>query len=327
MRAITDWLAKVEHRAYGIYAKAADAFRKEPPLSSFLRDLASDELCHEQFVKAAAKAMNDTGADDDQAPVHVDGEARKRIEEHFSRAESALSHGTMKREQIVDYIVNTEFSEWNDLHLYVMGKAQERGPLFMRMGAAIEMHRRYITQFLETLPEGRERLEGLKKMPPVWRERILIVDDAPSIARLLSAVCRELGDITIAQNGADALERLRKSYYDAIVSDIDMPVMNGMEFFRKATADDPFVRDRMVFFTGYLSDEVEKFVRQHKLRYLEKPAGISKIKQVVSEILRQSTRRVEAATPAGTAPLGCLEAFLVSQIAGAAGMTADAEPS
>ncbi len=324
MREITDWLAKVEHRAHGIYAGASRVFTKDPALSSFLQDLANDELCHEQFVRAAAQAI---GEGTNGTPVCVDDATRDRIEEHFGRAEAALSGGRMKEEDLVDCIVNTEFSEWNDLHVYVMGKAQNHGHLFTHMAAAVEQHRRYITQFLAKLPAGRDRLETLEKMPHVWQERILIVDDAPSIARLLAAVCRELGDITIAENGAEALQKMKERYYDAIISYIDMPVMDGMEFFRKASAEDPFVRDRMVFFTGYLSEKVEQFVRERKVRYLEKPAGINRVKQVLSEIIRQSTRRVAANTPAGTAPLGCLEAFLVSRINGGLGAGVEPEPS
>ena len=146
----------------------------------------------------------------------------------------------------------------------------------------------------------------------MWHEQILIVDDAPVMTDLLTAVCRDLGSITVAVNGEEALGRVRETYYDAIISDIDMPVMDGIQFFKTAVAEDPFLRDRLVFFSAALSPEMTRYFEDQEVRYLEKPVGINRIKKVVSEILERSGRRMARPAAAGGVPSGCLQAYLAS---------------
>ena len=322
MKSLVDWLITIEYRAHDIYARASEIFRHDAVLSPFLRDLASDELCHVQFMKTAADVLDDS----ELSPIALDEKARAPLEEPFDRIEKFLSSDSLTVEQLLDCVVDTEFSEWNDLHSFVMTKLQERGPFFMRMVAAIEQHRKYISQVLGSMPGGRERLELYGKLPHVWRERILIVDDALSIQRMLSAVCRDLGAVTVAGNGAEALERLGQSYFDAIISDVDMPVMNGLEFFSRAAVDDPLIRDRFVFFTGALSEREVRFFEENRLCYLEKPIGISRIKQVVCEVMGKATRRVNTVGTDGVVPLGCLESFLVTKMGERSGAGRVASP-
>lgn len=63
---------------------------------------------------------------------------------------------------------------------------------------------------------------------------ILVVDDDPSCARLLERALRRLGhDAEIALHPDDALEMLRSGGFDAVITDIDMPGMNGVELARQ----------------------------------------------------------------------------------------------
>jgi CheY-like chemotaxis protein len=312
MKSIVQWLGTVECRAHQVYGRASALFSADASLSAFLKDLANDELSHFQFMKAAEKFLDDESLS--ESPFTLDQATREQLEAPFRRAEEALSADSLSQDQLLDCIISAEFSEWNDIHVFVMRKLQERGPSFMQMAASVERHRRYIARTVENLPGGRERLEPYKRMPHVWKERILIVDDAPAMTNLLTAVCRDLGSITVATNGEEALRRVKDLYYDVIISDIDMPVMDGIQFFKEAVADDPFIRDRLVFFAGALTEETIRFFEQQEVRYLEKPVGISRIKNLVYEILGRSSRRLaQPGEAAGVLP-ECGKAFLASTL-------------
>lgn len=66
-----------------------------------------------------------------------------------------------------------------------------------------------------------------------YRNRILIVDDNPDIIEFLTTVLLKYYNVDSASNGAEALKILNKQVYDLVISDVMMPVMNGIELCRK----------------------------------------------------------------------------------------------
>jgi two-component system response regulator MprA len=67
--------------------------------------------------------------------------------------------------------------------------------------------------------------------------RVLIVDDDPSILRMLRLVFLADGyDVSTATNGREALDAVDSAKPGAIVLDLEMPVMDGREFFRELRA-------------------------------------------------------------------------------------------
>ena len=71
---------------------------------------------------------------------------------------------------------------------------------------------------------------------------VLIVDDSAAIRKILQRVLRQadvpLGLVYEAGDGAEALAALQKAKVDLILSDINMPNMDGLEFLGKLKADD-----------------------------------------------------------------------------------------
>jgi len=72
--------------------------------------------------------------------------------------------------------------------------------------------------------------------------RILIVDDSPAMRALVRRITTlsgfELSDCFEAANGQEALELLRREWVDAILTDINMPQMDGEEFLERLKSDD-----------------------------------------------------------------------------------------
>lgn len=76
--------------------------------------------------------------------------------------------------------------------------------------------------------------------------KILVVDDNPTILKLLCSSLEKCGDLLTATDGADALMKAIELKPDLIISDFSMPVMDGRALFeklraRKETQEIPFV--------------------------------------------------------------------------------------
>ncbi|GJL57174.1 MAG: two-component system response regulator [Nitrospirales bacterium] len=69
--------------------------------------------------------------------------------------------------------------------------------------------------------------------------RVLVVDDMSTMRRIVKNVLRQIGfsDIVEAENGQDALTKLKAGGFGLVVSDWNMPVMQGIELLRAIRAD------------------------------------------------------------------------------------------
>ena len=70
--------------------------------------------------------------------------------------------------------------------------------------------------------------------------KFLIVDDFPTMRRIVRNLLKEIGhqNADEAEDGAAALAKLRAGAFDFVVSDLNMPNMNGFELLRQIRADD-----------------------------------------------------------------------------------------
>lgn len=74
----------------------------------------------------------------------------------------------------------------------------------------------------------------------VARKRILAAEDDASILRLVTAVLRRAGyEVDTAANGRDALERIERTQYDAVVLDLMMPGSSGFDVLARLQITDP----------------------------------------------------------------------------------------
>jgi signal transduction histidine kinase len=120
------------------------------------------------------------------------------------------------------------------------------------------------------------------KNPQAKRQgRILVVDDESAIA---DAICEflDLQNITTdkANDGKAALELLGKNRYDAVISDIRMPGIDGTQLYEKAVAIDPYYRTRFLFMSGDLvRDTTQSFVTSLNCPCLAKPFALQVLYQ------------------------------------------------
>ena len=119
----------------------------------------------------------------------------------------------------------------------------------------------------------------------MWQEKILVVDDEKTLADLVATILYDEGAIETAANGQEGLKKIGGKYFAAVVTDVDMPVMGGIEFYKKAVEIYPNMKDRFLFFTGSAGEERIAFFNKNNLKYLTKPSPIGDIKKAVVDII------------------------------------------
>ena len=128
--------------------------------------------------------------------------------------------------------------------------------------------------------------------------RILAIDDDDltlAIMRRLLEAENYLVDTTTS--AADALARLQKNHYDAILCDMWMGSMNGREFYQQLKEECPGYQNRLIFVTGDLASEATwEFIDERHLPYILKPFNRSDLLRKVLEIVGE---RAPAPAPAG----------------------------
>lgn len=80
--------------------------------------------------------------------------------------------------------------------------------------------------------------------------KLLLVEDDDLVRAALFRRLNKLCNVTVVENGAEALEKTQAEHFDLIVSDVDMPVMNGLEFFRALKKVRPNLSKAFIFVTG-----------------------------------------------------------------------------
>ena len=117
--------------------------------------------------------------------------------------------------------------------------------------------------------------------------RVLVVDDETSIVEAISEFL-DLQNIQVdkAHSGADALKLLETTEYDAVISDIRMPGIDGPELYAKTVARDDTYRRRFLFMSGdMVRDTTQGFVNASECPCLSKPFPLQVLFQHLQPLL------------------------------------------
>ena len=98
----------------------------------------------------------------------------------------------MTRKEVVDCIVNTEFTEWNNIFVHIVKSLQETTTMFQHVAATIEEHKRKAERFLDELPDELKVPDDNWKFPVIWDRKILIVENDTAVQELLSDVLKSV---------------------------------------------------------------------------------------------------------------------------------------
>jgi len=125
---------------------------------------------------------------------------------------------------------------------------------------------------------------------------VLGVDDCRITRRLLPMYLREAGfEVVLAENGLDALEQLGREPCSVVVTDLNMPHMDGVEFAR-SVKENPFFQDIPVIIltTQGEEEERESGLEAGASVFLSKPITQEALIREVERVLPKECRRMEA---------------------------------
>ncbi|ODA44192.1 Chemotaxis regulator - transmits chemoreceptor signals to flagelllar motor components CheY [Thermodesulfovibrio sp. N1] len=119
--------------------------------------------------------------------------------------------------------------------------------------------------------------------------RVLVVDDDKTTRKMLSLILKSKGyDVVTAENGMDGLQKLGLEQINLILTDMNMPYMDGIEFTKQVRANPDFSHIPIVMLTTE-ADEEEK-QRAYKAGvddYLVKPATAEQIVDSMKKIIKK----------------------------------------
>jgi len=123
---------------------------------------------------------------------------------------------------------------------------------------------------------------------PLRGKRVLVVEDRSLIATLLAEMLGLHGHaVDTVANGAMALRQLRERAYDLIVSDLQLPILDGLGLYQELELSRPELLERIVFVTGNAENPVwRRFLSDTGVPSVSKPFTIEAIHRVTQQILR-----------------------------------------
>ncbi len=278
---IINWLASVEGRASFLYTQASVIFAGDQKFSAFLSVLAKEEAEHQALLLGVASRAQELKT---EACFSFDETLRQEVEGPFDRAHALLDNGGLTKEAMVEVIAEAEFSEWNEIFLYVVDAIKGHGRMFQKAVAEIEKHRMDIERFITSFPWGSRILEKTGRLHPVWKRHILVVEDDLAVANLLKSLVSAEAEVVLAEDGEEGLARIREGYFDVIVSDIEMPKLNGIDLYWRALEIDPDLKDRFIYFTGSHKPEHRAFFKKSNLVVLPKPSTLKAIRKAIEKV-------------------------------------------
>ncbi len=124
--------------------------------------------------------------------------------------------------------------------------------------------------------------------------KILVVDDAPMIRRILKNVLKEMGftNIDEAEDGQVALQKLRSGKYDFVITDWNMPNLTGIELVQEIRKD-PKLKDIpvMMVTAEAKKENIILALKSGVNNYIVKPFTPENVKSKIEAIFSAKQKR------------------------------------
>ncbi len=121
------------------------------------------------------------------------------------------------------------------------------------------------------------------------KHKILVVDDEKSMREFLEIMLRRDGyEVDTAEDGLEALEKIERRFFDAVICDVKMPGADGFAVLRKAR--ETWADTAVIMITAYGSTQAAvEAMKQGALDYITKPFKVDEIRIVIERALERKT--------------------------------------
>lgn len=121
--------------------------------------------------------------------------------------------------------------------------------------------------------------------------RVLVIDDEPDVADLNAEILTRGGFAAdVIYNARDVFEKLEDMTYDAVISDLNMPDIDGRDIYEVFEARRPDLAARTGFLTGdTMGRNSQSFLGETKRPFIEKPVSPQELRAFVSRLVSEST--------------------------------------
>lgn len=119
---------------------------------------------------------------------------------------------------------------------------------------------------------------------------ILVVDDFPTMRRIVRSLLKELGftNVEEAEDGKDALGKIRAGSFEFIISDWNMPNLDGLEMLKQIRADDALKALPVLMITAEAKKEnIIAAAKAGASGYIVKPFTAATLEEKLNKILEK----------------------------------------
>ena len=117
--------------------------------------------------------------------------------------------------------------------------------------------------------------------------KILVVDDSSTMRKMVMRVLNMIGydDLTQAENGKEALDTIEKTDIDLVVTDWNMPVMNGLEFVRNLRSGPHSAMPVLMVTTNSAEKDLQEAQSAGIQHYVVKPFTPVSLKECIEKCI------------------------------------------
>ena len=120
--------------------------------------------------------------------------------------------------------------------------------------------------------------------------KILVVDDNAVIRDVARFSLQNQHDVTLAENGKEGIALAKASPFDVIITDIQMPEMDGIEFVNEIRKLASYAHTPILVVAANLEDNKQKIKASGATGWILKPFDPIKLLEMISEVLKASQK-------------------------------------
>ena len=173
-------------------------------------------------------------------------------------------------------------------------------------------------------PVDRKKEDKAEDLKAIYGARVLLVEDNEINQQVAKEILESAGlDVSLAENGQEGVSAVKENYYDAVLMDIQMPVMNGYEATREIRKDERYKDLPIIAMTAHaMAGDEDKSLQSGMNGHITKPIDPDQMFATLQKWIQPSEKRaitqkpVVSVEPSGEDKVVSIEAELPESLPG-----------